>query len=48
MGTQHTGSLTRDLEFLGKGGEDVEQNWFLCEAIWRSCGTLDAKKLVKF
>jgi hypothetical protein len=33
---------------LGKGDEDVEHHWFLCEAIWRSRGTLDANKLVGF
>ena len=27
------GSITRYLEFWGKGDEDVEQHWFLCEAI---------------
>ena len=42
------GSIARYLEFWGKGDEDVEQHWFLCEAIWRSKGTLDANKLVKF
>jgi hypothetical protein len=48
MGTQHAGSLTRYPKFWGKGDEDVEQHWFLCEAIWRSRGTLDANKLVEF
>jgi hypothetical protein len=33
---------------LGKGEEDVEKHWFLCESIWRSRGTLDANKLVDF
>jgi hypothetical protein len=33
---------------LGKGDEDVEKHWFLCEAIWRSRGNLDANKLVEF
>jgi hypothetical protein len=32
----------------GKGDKYVEQHWFLCEAIWRSRGTLDANKLVEF
>jgi hypothetical protein len=45
---QHTGSLTRYPKFWGKGDEDVEQHWFLCEAIWWSRGTLDANKLVEF
>jgi hypothetical protein len=35
-------------KLLGKGDEDVEQHWFLCEAIWWSRGTLDANKLVQF
>jgi hypothetical protein len=35
-------------KILGKGDEDVQQHWFLCEAIWRSRGTLDANKLVEF
>jgi hypothetical protein len=42
------GSIARYPEFWGKGDEDVEQHWFLCEAIWRSRGTLDANKLVEF
>jgi hypothetical protein len=42
------GSITRYPEFWGKGDEDVEKHWFLCEAIWRSRGTLDANKLVEF
>jgi hypothetical protein len=33
---------------LGKGDEDMEQHWFLCEAIWLSCGNLDVNKLVNF
>jgi hypothetical protein len=48
MGTQHVGSLTRYLEFWGKGDEDVEQHWFLCEAICRSHKTLNANKIVEF
>jgi hypothetical protein len=31
-----------------KGMRMFEQHWFLCEAIWRSRGTLDANKLVEF
>jgi len=42
------GLIARYLELLGKGDEDVEQHWFLCEAIWRSKGTLDENKLVEF
>ena len=35
--------------FQGKGEEDAEQHWFLCEAIWRAAkGTTDANKLVEF
>jgi hypothetical protein len=45
---QHVGSLTRYPKFWGKGDEDVEQHWFLCESIWRSHKTLDTSKLVKF
>jgi hypothetical protein len=48
MVNQHAGSLTRYPEFWGKGDEDVEQHWFLCESIWRSHRTLDANKLVEF
>jgi hypothetical protein len=48
MAHQHTGSLTRYPKFWGKGDEDIEQAMFLCEAIWRSHGTLDANKLVEF
>jgi hypothetical protein len=42
------GSIARYLEFWGKGDEDVEHHWFLCEEIWRSRGTLDTNKLVEF
>jgi hypothetical protein len=38
------GSIARYVEFWGKVDEDVEQHWFLCEAIWRSRGTLDVNK----
>jgi hypothetical protein len=48
MEHKHAISLTRYPKFWGKGDEDVEQNWFLSEAIWQSHGTLDAKKLVEF
>jgi hypothetical protein len=34
--------------FWGKGDEDVEKHWFLCETIYRSRGTLDANKLIEF
>jgi hypothetical protein len=42
------GSIARYPKFWGKRDEDVEQHWFLCEAIWRSKGTLDENKLVEF
>jgi hypothetical protein len=42
------GSITRYLEFWGKGEEYVEQHWFLSKAIWMSRGTLDENKLVEF
>jgi hypothetical protein len=29
-------------------GEDVEQHWFLCVAIWRSHENLDSNKIVEF
>jgi len=48
MAHQHVGSLTRYPKFWGKGDEDVEQHWFLCEAIWRSRRNLDTNKLVEF
>jgi hypothetical protein len=48
MDNQHAGSLTRYPEFWGKGDEDVEQHWFLCEAIWRDGKNLHANKLVEF
>jgi hypothetical protein len=48
MVNQHAGSLTRYLEFWGKGDEDVEQHLFLCETIWRSRRTLYENKLVDF
>jgi hypothetical protein len=42
------GSIARYPEFWGIGDKDFEQHWFLCEAIWRSRGTLDSNKLVEF
>jgi hypothetical protein len=42
------GLIARYPKCFGKGDEDVEQHWFLCEAIWGSRGTLDANKLVDF
>jgi hypothetical protein len=42
------GLIARYPEFWGKGDEDVEKKWFLCESIWRSRGTLDVNKLVEF
>jgi hypothetical protein len=48
MASHAGGSIARYPEFWGKGDEDVEQHWFLCEAIWRSRGTLDVNKLVEF
>jgi hypothetical protein len=41
-------SIARYPKFWGEGDKDVEQHWFICEAIWRSRGTLDANKLVEF
>ena len=42
------GSFTRYPEFSGRGNDDVEQHWYLCEAIWRARQTLDAGKLIDF
>jgi hypothetical protein len=42
------GSIDQYPKFWGKGDEDVEEHWFLCEAIWRSRGNLDVNKLVEF
>jgi hypothetical protein len=39
--------ITQYPKLWGKGDEDVEQNWFLCKAIYRSRGTLDVNKLVE-
>ena len=41
-------SFTRYPEFSGQGNDDVEQHWYLYEAIWRSRQTLDAGKLIEF
>jgi len=46
MENQHAGSLTHYPEFWGKGDANIEQCWFLCEAIRRSRGTLYESKLV--
>jgi hypothetical protein len=42
------GSIARCPELWGQGDEYVEQQWFLCEAIWRSIRTVDENKLVEF
>jgi hypothetical protein len=42
------GYFPRYPESWGKGDEDVEQHWYLCEAIWRSRATPEASKLVEF
>ena len=42
------GSFTRYPEFSGRGNDDVEQHWYLCEAIWRARQTPDAGKLIEF
>ena len=42
------GSFTRYPEFSGQGNDDVEQHWYLCEAIWRARQTPDAGKLIEF
>jgi len=41
------GSFTRYPEFTGRGNEDVEQNWYLCEAIWRARQTPDNVKSIE-
>ena len=33
METNATGSLTRYPKFWGKGDEDDEQHWYLCEVV---------------
>jgi hypothetical protein len=47
MASHAGGSISLYLEFWGKGDEDVEQHWFLGEAIWRSKGNLDVNNLVE-
>lgn len=42
------GYFTRYLEFAGRGNKDVEQHWYLYEAIWRACQTLENVKTVEF
>ena len=42
------GSFTRYLEFSGRGNDDVEQHWYLCEAIWRALQTPEVGKLIEF
>lgn len=48
MEANATTTLTRYPIFFGKGDEDVEQHWYLCEVVWRTKATLDDSKLVKF
>ena len=43
-----TDSFMRYLEFVGRGGEDVEQHQYLCEVIQRACQTPDATKIIEF
>ena len=40
------GSFTRYPEFSGRGNDDVEQHWYLCDAIWRAWKMPDAGKLI--
>lgn len=47
VGTQ-SGNTLRLPECSGRGDEDAEQHWFLCEAIWTDKETNDATKLVEF
>ena len=42
------GSFSRYPEFSGKGNDDVEQHWYLCEAIWRARHTPEVGKLIEF
>ena len=42
------GYFTQYPEFSGRGNDDVEQHWYLCEEIWRARQTLDAGKLIEF
>jgi len=42
------GYFTSYPEFAGRGNEDVEQHWYLCEAIWRARQTPDNVKKIKF
>lgn len=42
------GSFTRYLEFSSKWNEDIEQHWYLCEAIWRARQMPNNMKLIDF
>jgi len=42
------GSFTRYPEFFSMLNEDVEQHWYMCEAIWRAHQTPDNVKLIEF
>ena len=42
------GSFTGYPKFSGRGNDDVEQHWYLCEAIWRARQTPDAGKMIEF
>jgi len=39
-------SLTRYPKFVGRGVEDVEKHWYLCEVVWRAFQTPDATKII--
>lgn len=39
--------FTRYPEFSARGNEDIEQHWYLYEAIWRACQMLDYVKSKK-
>jgi len=41
-------SLTRYPNFVGRGDEDVEKHWYLCEVFWRACYTPNATKTIEF
>lgn len=46
--TNMVGSFTRYTEFVGRGNEDVEKHWYLCEAIWRVRQTQGNVRPVEF
>lgn len=48
MAINNVEPLTFYPNVLGRGDEDVEKHWYLCEVVWRKRNTPKATKLIEF